>query len=210
MRSLPFVAFALALAACAPTVPLDKHNADMELANAQILGANATAKAIGATSTALAPRLQTAEVDASYAATFFSELQDRDARISSLIATVTALAPTPTPPCPSGQVKTAEGACAQPTPTLAPTPTQSAAQQPKRAGLYLVGSEIAPGYWRGMNPHSSGCYWEIDTASGDIADNHFGTCASIMFVPDWAMSVEIGDGVYNYCGASASTCPVVQ
>ncbi len=71
----------------------------------------------------------------------------------------------------------------------------------KKSGTYLIGLSIAPGRWKGDPGDLSGdCYWEIDRENGTIYDNHFGSCFSIISVPDWAYVVEIDGGVYTYLG----------
>lgn len=186
----------LALAACAPKVPLDKYNSDIQLANSEISKANATIQALNATATALAPRLETAE--AGYEAMSVaaesaeSEASSERIRAQALAAALTESAPTATPPCPSGQVISGDGTCAVPTPTAPPTATEDPTRRSRSDGFYLVGSEISPGLWRSTGTGDS-CYWETTTKTGDINNNHFGMAGGTMYIRPADFEVRLED-----------------
>lgn len=78
------------------------------------------------------------------------------------------------------------------TPTTTPTitPTVDQLKTDKGPGFYLVGTDIAPGVWRSMGSSDS-CYWEIDTATGDIINNHFGMAGGTMYIPTSAFQVQL-------------------
>ncbi|MCE5209714.1 MAG: hypothetical protein LLG42_15585 [Chloroflexi bacterium] len=86
-----------------------------------------------------------------------------------------------------------------PTATTVPTNTKDPTMADKIPGFYLVNSEIAPGLWRSLGTGDD-CYWEINTRTGDIIDNHFGIAGITMYVTSSAFSVrldsECGDWTY--------------
>jgi len=196
MKPLVMLGLAVALVACAPKIPLDKYNSDIELANSEISKANGTIQAFKATATALAPRLATAEAGlqamSAAAESAKSEASSQRALAQSLAATVTKLAPTATPPCPSGQVVSGEGTCAPPTPTLSPTATEDPTRRSKSDGFYLVGTEMSPGLWRSQGAGDS-CYWEITSKTGNIINNHFGMAGGTMYIRATDFQVRLED-----------------
>ncbi|NMC55004.1 MAG: hypothetical protein GYA48_15360 [Chloroflexi bacterium] len=92
-----------------------------------------------------------------------------------------------------------------PTPEYTPTITATATstlnplQTNKGPGFYLVGIDIAPGIWRSQGA-SDGCYWSINTKTGDIIKNHFGMAGGTMYINPSAFQVELnadcGEWVY--------------
>lgn len=72
--------------------------------------------------------------------------------------------------------------------------------------MYTIGEDVLPGYWRGTLK-ADNCYWEVTIHTGRIADNHFGVCNGILFVPEWAANLVIDGGTYIYCGPSMDMCP---
>jgi hypothetical protein len=67
-------------------------------------------------------------------------------------------------------------------------------------GFYLVNLEIAPGLWRSQGTQDD-CYWEIDTRTGDIINNHFGMAGGTMYIPESAFQVRLEDcGTWVYLG----------
>lgn len=79
-----------------------------------------------------------------------------------------------------------------PTITLTQTPTADPLKASRGNGFYLVGVDIAPGVWRSMGT-ADDCYWEIDTRTGDIIDNHFGMAGGTMYIPANAFQVQLED-----------------
>jgi len=94
-----------------------------------------------------------------------------------------------------------------PTITESPTITSTITNTPdpttkdKRPGIYLVGSEIAPGVWRSLGDSDS-CYWEVTSRTGDIISNHFGMSGGTMFVPTsgFQVTLESDCGNWTYLG----------
>ena len=84
------------------------------------------------------------------------------------------------------------------TPTI--TPTDNPLTMIHYDGFYLVGIVIAPGLWRSQGS-DNGCYWEIDTRTGDIINNHFGMAGGTMYISTTAFQVSMKDcGNWIYLG----------
>ncbi len=88
-----------------------------------------------------------------------------------------------------------------PTITETPTPTKDPLMMDKRPGIYVVGTDIAPGLWRSLSTGDD-CYWEITTRTGDIIDNHFGKAGGTMYIQPNAFQVMLEDecGNWTYLG----------
>jgi len=84
-----------------------------------------------------------------------------------------------------------------PTQTIPPTPTPDPLKTIKGPGYYLVGKDIASGVWR-SNGTGNDCYWEIDTLTGDIINNHFGLAGGTMYIPPTAFQVRMEAGCGNW------------
>jgi len=62
-------------------------------------------------------------------------------------------------------------------------------------GFYLVNVDIAPGVWRN-DGSAADCYWSVNTATGDIINNHFGQAGGTAFIPVDAFQVQ-----FKGCGS---------
>ena len=66
--------------------------------------------------------------------------------------------------------------------------------------FYLIGSEIGYGKWR-TDPNTSGCYWAITTANGDIVDNGFGQGGEVFTISNVGLQVQLEEcGITKYLG----------
>lgn len=112
--------------------------------------------------------------------------------------------PTPTP-SPTLTPTVTHTPTETPTPTITPTPTETPdpLYAPHEPGIYQVGVDIAPGYWR-SDPTLTNrdCYWEILHPDGRIHRNHFGIAGGAMNIPNFASQVDLRPecGVWTYQG----------
>jgi hypothetical protein len=80
------------------------------------------------------------------------------------------------------------------TPTITPTPTDTPdpLYAEKGPGIYLVGTDIAPGVWRSQSKGDN-CYWKRSTEKGDIIDNYFGFAGGTIYTAPTDFSVELSE-----------------
>jgi hypothetical protein len=84
------------------------------------------------------------------------------------------------------------------TPAPPPTATQPPLLLPRGDGFYLINVDIAPGIWRN-DGNSADCYWSVNTATGDIIDNHFGQSGGTAYISPQGFQVEFkGCGNWTY------------
>lgn len=76
-----------------------------------------------------------------------------------------------------------------PTETPIPSPTTDPLKADHRAGLYLIGVDIAPGVWRN-NGTSDSCYWKVSDKYGDTIRNFFGMGGGTAYLPAAGYQIE--------------------
>ena len=76
-------------------------------------------------------------------------------------------------------------------------------EQPRSDGVYLVGSEIEPGYWKSLEDATTvtDCYWARSDSDGNIIKNFFGYGGTKVYVANSDHAVEFKNcGYFVYLG----------